>query len=203
VVCQWIENVYNTGLMTLYGTQHRKLVFLDIETTGTSTDDDRITEIGALVYENGRLIKTFSELVNPGREIPLFITKITGITNSMVINKRSFEEISDELHALLHDAIFVAHNVGFDYGFIKSEFKRVGIDYSADHFCTVQLSRHLYPEFQRHNLDEVISRMGLTCESRHRAFDDAQVLLKFYEHAHSIFPQEYLSQTIVKILKKA
>jgi DNA polymerase-3 subunit epsilon len=188
--------------MSLYGTTRRKLVFLDIETTGTSTDYDRITEIGALVYEDGELKRTFSTLVNPGREIPPFITKITGITNDMVIGKPMFEEISEELFELLNEAIFVAHNVGFDYNFVRSEFHRVGMQYEADHFCTVQLSRHLYPEFTRHNLDEVIQRMGFTCQSRHRAFDDAEILYKFYEKAKNIFPDEHFNKTVLKILKK-
>lgn len=188
--------------MSLFGTPHRKLVFFDIETTGTSTEYDRITEIGALVYEDDNLTSTFSTLLDPGREIPPFITKITGITNNMVIGKPTFEEICEELHSLLEGAIFVAHNVGFDYNFLKSEFKRAGIHYYADHFCTVQLSRHLYPEYTRHNLDEVISRMGFTCGSRHRAFDDAEVLLKFYQKAKNIFPEEQFHGAVKKILKK-
>jgi DNA polymerase III subunit epsilon len=187
--------------MSLFGTHHRKLVFLDIETTGTSTEYDKITEIGALVYEDGTLVKTFSTLVDPGREIPQFITKITGITNSMVTGKPTFEDISDQLLELLDDGVFVAHNVGFDYNFVRSEFHRAGMEYQADHFCTVQLSRNLYPEFTRHNLDELIARMGFTCESRHRAFDDAEVLLKFYEKARNIFPEEMFNKTILKILK--
>jgi DNA polymerase-3 subunit epsilon len=188
--------------MSLFGTSYRKLVFLDIETTGTSADSDKITEIGALVYEDGVLVKTFSKLVNPGIEIPAFITKITGITNQMVIGKPAFEEISDELFEFLDGAIFVAHNVGFDYGFIRNEFKRVGMEYSSDHFCTVQLSRHLYPDFPRHSLDEVMYRMGITCNARHRAFDDAEVILKFYEKAQNLFPPEQFESAVKRILKQ-
>lgn len=196
-----MQKVYNASLMSLFGTSHRKLIFLDIETTGTSTVYDKITEIGALVYEDGKLKKTFSTLLNPLREIPPFITRITGITNQMVIGKPTFEDIADELLSLLDDGIFVAHNVGFDYNFVRSEFRRAGIEFSSDHFCTVQLSRSLYPEFTKHNLDEVINRMGFTCESRHRAFDDAEILYKFYEKARGIFPEAEFEQKIRKILK--
>ncbi len=188
--------------MSLFGTSYRKLVFLDIETTGTSSEYDKITEIGALVYEDGVLIKTFSKLVNPEIEIPAFITKITGITNQMVIGKPIFEDISDELFEFLDGAIFVAHNVVFDYNFIQNAFKKVGMDYSSDHFCTVQLSRHLYPDFPRHSLDEVMYRMGISCNARHRAFDDAEVISKFYEKAQNLFPEEQFQTTIKRILKQ-
>jgi DNA polymerase III subunit epsilon len=170
--------------------QPERLVFLDIETTGLSAKTEKITEIAALVYEEGKLIQTFSTLVNPKIDIPYHITNITGITNSMVQNAPTFQDIAKELRGLLFDKIFIAHNAQFDYGFIKEEYRRLDHDFREVQLCTAKLSRRLYPENRRHNLDEIIRICGIECEKRHRAHDDAKVLIKFYEMAKVSFPDE-------------
>ena len=178
-----------------------KFVFLDIETTGMRTFEDRITEVGALVYEKGRLVKKFSTLVNPERYIPQWITDITGITNDMVKKSPKFEDIAEELFDLLGENIFVAHNVSFDYRFIQAEFANIQKNYSAHQLCTVKLSRNLYPQERSHNLDYVMERCGIECKARHRAFEDAEVLLKFYEAAKKLFPEEILKKALDKSIK--
>jgi DNA polymerase-3 subunit epsilon len=180
----------------------RKLVFLDVESTGTNSFDNRITEIGALVYENGKLVDTFETLINPKTYIPYFLTQMTGISNEMVKNAPEFGDVSKKLSEVLEDAVFVAHNVAFDYNFIKQSFLRVGVEYSADHFCTVQLSRNLYPQHKRHGLDNIMQRMNIHCDRRHRAFDDAEVIYKFYDKAKQITDEEIFNNVIQKILKK-
>jgi DNA polymerase-3 subunit epsilon len=179
-----------------------KFVFLDIETTGMRTYEDRITEVGALVYETGKLVKSFSTLINPDRYIPSWITDITGITNDMVKKSPRFEDIAEELMDLLGDNIFVAHNVSFDYRFIQAEFANLQKLYNAHQLCTVKLSRNLYPNERGHNLDYVMERCGIECGARHRAFEDAEVLLKFYETAKKIFPEEVFKKALDKSLKK-
>lgn len=176
----------------------RKFVFLDIETTGSRLGYDKITEIAALTYENGKLVYTFSTLLNPQRKIPWFISNITGITDEMVYKSPKFEDIAIDLAKLFSNAIIVAHNAQFDYSFICEEFKNVGISFCADRLCTVKLSRSLYPEYKHHNLDQVIERLNIECKSRHRAFGDAEVLYKFYEHARQSFSEEVIFSALQK-----
>lgn len=163
--------------------QHKPLVFLDIETTGGSPVSSRITEIGALRVEGGKVVGRFSQLVNPGEHVPSFITRLTGIDDSMLWDMPGFQGIADDLEAFLEGAVFVAHNVQFDYGFIKAEYHRLGRTFNMDRFCTAQLSRRLYPKQRRHNLDTIIEAHGLTVENRHRALDDARALHEFFESA--------------------
>jgi DNA polymerase-3 subunit epsilon len=162
---------------------HKPLVFLDIETTGGSPYDSRITEIGALRIENGEVVGTFSQLLNPEQKVPYFITKLTGITDDMLWDQPLFRGIADDLEYFLRDSIFVAHNVNFDYSFIKEEYKRQGGVFNMDRFCTARLSRKLYPDQGRHNLDTVIEAHNIPVKNRHRALDDATALHEFYKHA--------------------
>jgi DNA polymerase-3 subunit epsilon len=162
----------------------RPLVFLDIETTGASPSvGSRITEIGALRVEDGKVVGTFSQLVNPEQHVPSFITRMTGISDDMLWEAPLFRSIADELELFLDEAIFVAHNVNFDYSFIKAAFADMGSKFNMDRMCTAQLSRRLYPDQRRHNLDTIIARHGFVVKDRHRAFDDAKVLYEFYQRA--------------------
>lgn len=163
----------------------RPLVFLDIETTGISPLNARITEIGAIRVENGQVVATFHTLLNPEQRVPWNITRLTGITDEMLWDAPLFAAIADELEVLLEGAIFVAHNVNFDYSFLKSEFARLGQAFSKDRFCTARLSRRLYPTQGRHNLDTIIATHNIAIKNRHRALDDAQVLFEFFKHATS------------------
>lgn len=163
---------------------HRPLILVDIETTGTSAKNGRITEIAAIRVENMKVVSTFSSLLNPEQVLPSFITRLTGITNEMLWSAPLFKSIGEELAEFMQGGIFVAHNVSFDYGFIKEEYKRLGVNFTMDRLCSVRLSRKLYPEHRRHNLDSVIERLGWDIQNRHRALDDAQVI-------YALLAQEY------------
>jgi DNA polymerase-3 subunit epsilon len=160
---------------------HRPLVFLDIETTGGSAKTSRITEIGALRVEEGKVVGTFRQLVNPEEPIPYYITRITNITDEMVWGAPTFKAIAQQLESFLSGSLFIAHNVSFDYSFIKAEYERIGVRFAMDRMCTARLSRALYPEHKSHALDRLIERMDLQVAERHRAYDDAAVLHKFFE----------------------
>jgi DNA polymerase-3 subunit epsilon len=159
----------------------RPLVFLDIETTGGSPLSSHITEIGALRVEDGKVVGKFSQLVNPEQHVPSFITKMTGISDDMLWDAPLFRSIAADLELFLDGAIFIAHNVNFDYSFIKAAFNEMGSKFNMDRLCTARLSRSLYPDQRRHNLDTIIARHGFVVNDRHRAFDDAQVLFEFYQ----------------------
>ncbi len=159
----------------------KRFLFLDIETTGVSPGRDRITEIGALVYEDGKIVRRYETLINPEVPIPQYIITICGITDEMVKDAPLFQDVAEELMELAEGRIFVAHNVSFDYGFIRAEYERTGIEFNLPRLCTVQLSRKLFPAQRKHNLDAVMERMGLQCSRRHRALDDAQVICSFFD----------------------
>jgi DNA polymerase III subunit epsilon len=156
------------------------LVFVDLETTGGSAAYDRITEVGIVRVRNGELVEEWSSLVNPERPIPAYIEAFTGISNAMVAGAPRFGEIAANVREKLQGAVFVAHNARFDYSFLRSEFLKSDMHFSAKVLCTVKLSRRLFPEYVRHNLDAVMERNGLTCGARHRALGDARVLHDFW-----------------------
>jgi DNA polymerase-3 subunit epsilon len=151
-------------------------IFVDLETTGTTATHDCITEIGLVEVNRGRHVGEWSTLVNPGVSIPPMIQSLTGITNDMVALAPTFSEICRELHERLDGKLLIAHNARFDYGFLKNEFRRRGMSFNARVLCTVKLSRKLYPQHSRHNLDSLLERHNITCDSRHRALGDARVL---------------------------
>jgi len=149
---------------------------VDLETTGGMAVHHRIIEVGIVLLENGTVVEQWSSLVNPGVRIPPSIEDFTGISNHMVADAPSFEDLRAEIRRRLDGRLFIAHNARFDYGFVRNEFRRLGEKFSAPVLCTVRLSRALFREHARHNLDALIERYGLDCGQRHRALGDAAVL---------------------------
>jgi DNA polymerase-3 subunit epsilon len=179
----------------------RSLVFLDVETTGATASLDRITEIGLVEVDHGRLVGEWSSLVNPLRHIPSEIQDLTGISDQMVAGAPRFDQLAPELYARLEGKILVAHNARFDYGFLRHEFRRAGYRYVASVLCTVRLSRRLYPHERRHNLDSLIERHGLSCMDRHRALADARVLWQFTQKIHDHFAAETIRGEVEQLLR--
>lgn len=156
------------------------LVFVDLETTGGNAAHHRIIEIGIVRWVDGAAVEEWSTLVNPECAIPGYIESFTGISNDMVSSAPRFADIAalvlDKLKPGRCAPVFAAHNARFDYGFLRAEFRRAGLSFSAKVLCTVKLSRRLYPQHLRHNLDAVMERHGLVCNARHRALGDALVI---------------------------
>ncbi len=183
------------------------LAFVDLETTGTGAATDAITEIGIVRVEAdpegvaSPRITEWSTLVNPGMPIAPEIQALTGITNAMVRNAPPFSRIADEVAARISGALFVAHNARFDYGFLKHAFAREQRAFSARVLCTVRLSRRLFPEESRHNLDSVIARHGLSVAGRHRALGDARVLWTFLQTLYRDLPAEAIEAAARRVLK--
>lgn len=175
------------------------LAFVDIETTGSNFDRDRITEVGIKTL-SGNDILVWERLINPQTFIPQNIQRLTGISPQMVEDQPSFDEIAEELKRELEGKIFIAHNARFDYGFIKASFKRMGIDFRPKVLCTVKLSRLLFPEQPRHNLDTIISAHGLKVGSRHRALGDADLLLQFWRVCESKLGAEKLNEVVNQLI---
>lgn len=177
----------------------QSFAFVDLETTGGSATKDRITEIG-LVLVDASGVKEWSQLVCPQMRIPTFIEQMTGITNDMVADELPFAELAETVLRLLQGRLFIAHNARFDYGFLKNEFKRVGITFQPSILCTVKLSRALFPQFARHNLDSLIERHDLRVTERHRALGDAQLIYQFWQQLAGQFSEDTLSNTVKQLI---
>lgn len=176
--------------------------FLDIETTGGNSSRDHVTEIGIRFWRAGEVVGEWQTLLNPSVRISPFIEQLTGISNAMVADAPSFETIAATLEEKLRDTVFVAHNARFDYGFIKSEYRRLGRLFSARVLCTVKLSRCLYPEFRRHNMDALIERHGLAQVQRHRAMGDVSAMLEFFTYALADKGDVKLEESIATLLQR-
>jgi DNA polymerase III subunit epsilon len=186
--------------MERVGSLHgQTFAIVDVETSGTGRSD-RIIEIGILRIENGVCVETYKTFLNPERELSPWITQLTGIVQADLEDAPFFIDVANDVARLLKGAIFVAHNVAFDYAFIKSEFARIDRFFESQCLCTVRLSRLLSPRAKHHNLSAVIRRHKLTCESRHRAFDDAHALWQFMQWGHKR-KAPVLARSITKLLQ--
>jgi DNA polymerase-3 subunit epsilon len=172
------------------------LIFLDLETTGMSAAEERITEIGLVEVDEGEFVGSWSQLVNPQKRIPPFIQSLTGITDEMVEDAPTFAQLAPALFARLQDKILVAHNARFDYGFLKAEFARLDLSYLPRVLCTVKLSRKLFPEHRSHSLDSLIARHRLSCNARHRALGDAEVLWDFMRKIYAQLDGELIEAAV-------
>jgi DNA polymerase-3 subunit epsilon len=178
-----------------------RLAFVDLETTGGTATSDRITEVGIIeVDEDG--VREWSSLVNPQIHIPEFIQSLTGISNAMVANAPTFAELADDIQSRLADRVFIAHNARFDHGFLKNEFKRTGHEFRPPVLCTVRLSRKLFPEHARHNLDSIVERHRLHVTERHRALGDAQLIWQFWKAIHETLAPELIEAAVAKLVSR-
>ncbi|NLX61746.1 MAG: PolC-type DNA polymerase III [Tissierellia bacterium] len=162
--------------------KYNKFVVFDIETTGLSPKNDMITEIGAIKIEDNKIVDEFNQLINPGRKIPDNIVKLTGITDEMVKDKPTIEEVLPKFEKFMEDAVLVAHNASFDVGFIKYKFSKLGKEIDNPVLDTLELSRALFPQLKSHKLDIIAKHLNVDLVNHHRAVDDAkataEILLK-------------------------
>ncbi len=149
---------------------------IDIETTGGSYKDSKIIEIAILHFNGYEVTDKFVTLINPQRPIPWFIKNLTHIDDSMVKDAPLFEEVADKILSYTQNRIFVAHNINFDYNFVKHEFATLGISFDRKKLCTVQLSRKIIPHLPSYSLGNLCQSLGIHIDEavRHRAEGDAQ-----------------------------
>ena len=182
-----------------------RICFVDVETTGSSPASARVTEVGVVtVVQAGDslVVEEWSSLVNPGMAIPPEIQYLTGITPAMVADAPRFAALAGDLNERLRDAVFVAHHARFDYGFLKQEFARAGIEFAAKTLCTVRLSKLLDPDRAPHSLDAVILRHELPVTDRHRALGDAKVLWEFIQALYRKRGADTVEPAIKLLLKQ-
>jgi DNA polymerase-3 subunit alpha (Gram-positive type) len=155
-------------------------IMFDIETTGLNPYTDKITEIGAVRLKNGEIAEEFSTLVNPGIPIPESIKSLTGITDEMVKDSPSIDEVIPKLLEFFGNLPVVAHNAGFDMGFLSFNAQRLGLKVANPVLDTLELSRILLPKLKRHRLDNVAEHLGIKIEKHHRAVDDCRTLGRIF-----------------------
>ncbi len=176
-------------------------VFVDIETNGGNGPRGRVIEVAAIKVAGGEIVDTFTSLVNPGSDVPHWITRLTGITNSDLVDAPYFEDIAAQLYDFMTGSIFVAHNVLFDYSFLKREFAVAGYDFRPKLFCTVKMSRALWPEHRGHSLEKIITRHSITFAARHRAYDDALAMYEYVKLTITAKGPEVFRENIARQLK--
>ncbi|SAL17273.1 DNA polymerase III subunit epsilon [Caballeronia peredens] len=177
------------------------VVFVDLETTGGTFGVDRITEIG-IVEVGPQGVSQWTSLVNPQKPIPAFIQQLTGIDDAMVRDAPTFEQLAASLLDRMNGRLFIAHNAHFDHGFLKGEFKRVGLRFAPDVLCTVQLSRAVYPAESRHGLDALVQRHALVPSARHRALADADLLWQFWQHLHRAHAPDVMQAHLERVTRR-
>lgn len=153
--------------------EYNSYVVFDIETTGLSAINDKITEIGAIKIKNGIIVDKYSQLVNPERSIPEFITKLTGIDYDMVKDQPTIDSVIFEFNEFIGDHVLVAHNASFDIGFIRENMRKSGLGLNNPVLDTLELSRSVFPDLKSHKLNLVAKHLGVKLENHHRAVDDA------------------------------
>lgn len=147
---------------------------VDIETTGGYASGSGITEIAILIHDGQRVVDRYTSLINPHRPIPLTIQALTGITDELVAGSPSFQEVAGRIYELLASRIFVAHNVNFDYSFVKHHLATAGYQLDVPRLCTVRMSRKLRPGLPSYSLGKLCDRLGIPINDRHRATGDAE-----------------------------
>ena len=153
---------------------------VDIETTGSFASGNGITEIAIVIHDGKQVVQEFETLVNPRQDIPYFIQRLTGITNEMVIRAPVFSEVAEQVHELLRDKVFVAHNVNFDYTFVKQHLDAAGIEWQAKKLCTVRLARKILPGLNGYSLGKLCHQTGIALRNHHRAGGDARATAELF-----------------------
>lgn len=156
---------------------------IDIETCGGKFNypNGRITEICILIHDGLTVVEKFSTLIDPECYISPLYTDITGITNQMVATAPKFHQVAKKIHELTENKTFVAHNVSFDYNFIREEFASLGFHFERKKLCTVQMSRKLIPGHKSYSLGKLCEALRIPNNARHRAEGDAVATAKLFD----------------------
>lgn len=151
---------------------------VDIETTGGYASGNAITEVAIIVFDGESVVDRFETLINPQQPIPYFIQSMTGITDGMVEEAPVFEEVAEKIFSLLNDKVFVAHNVNFDYSFLKHQLLVCGYQLDTPKLCTVRLSRKVFEHFSSYSLGNLCRSLDIVVQNRHRAGGDAEATVQ-------------------------
>ncbi len=175
---------------------------VDIETTGGYASANGITEVAIHVFDGEKIIEKFETLINPRQPIPRFIQSFTGINDKMVANAPAFDQVAETIHRLLSQHIFIAHNVNFDFSFIKSQLLRNGYDLSVKKLCTVRLSRKIFPGFPSYSLGNICRSLNIDMNSRHRAGGDAAATAELFKKLLQNDKEKFIEKSLLRNSKE-
>jgi len=176
---------------------------VDIETTGGYAAANGITEISIHVFDGDAVLEKFETLVNPGQPIPYYITAMTGISDKMVEKAPEFSDVADRIYQLLQDKIFIAHNVNFDYSFVKSHLKDAGYDLNSKKLCTVRLSRKIIPGLPSYSLGNLCQSLGIAIHDRHRAGGDTAATVQLFRLLIEKDKEQHIQKSLQRNSKEA
>lgn len=167
-------------------------VVFDIETTGLDPEFDEIIEIGAVKIKDGIKIDTFNSLIKPEYEIDEFITELTGITNGMVENAPSIDEVLPKFMDFIRDYIIIGHNVNFDINFIYDNLEELNIPPITNDFVdTLRISRRLIPELKHHKLSDLANYFNIDTNGSHRSLKDVEITLEVLKNLNTMIIEKY------------
>lgn len=169
---------------------------VDIETTGGYAANHRITEVAIYLHDGMQITDCYQTLINPERNIPHYITGLTGISSGMVADAPCFREVASEIHRRIEGKVFVAHNAHFDYAFLKKELEETGINWQAKKLCTVRLSRKIIPGLRSYGLGSLCDGLGIRIMNRHRAGGDAEATAKVFDQLLKRDRDGYILKTL-------
>jgi len=175
---------------------------VDIETTGGYASAHGITEISIHIFDGNKVVEKFETLINPCQSIPYYIQVMTGINNEMVASAPKFEEVAETVQQLLHEKIFVAHNVNFDYSFVKSHLAAAGYELNTKKLCTVRLSRKIFPGFPSYSLGNLCRSLDIEIERQHRAGDDAEATVKVFQKLLENDEKQHIAKSLQRNSKE-
>jgi len=158
-----------------------RYAIVDIETTGGYAAANGIIEISIQVLDGDEVVETFESLINPFQTIPRYIQAFTGINNEMVEDAPAFEEVAEKVFELLQDAVFVAHNVNFDYSFVKNHLQACGFTLNTKKLCTIRLARQIIPGYPSYGLGNICRSLGITLDKQHRAGGDVAATVTLFK----------------------
>jgi DNA polymerase III subunit epsilon len=176
---------------------------VDIETTGSYSAANGITEISIHVFDGSAVVEKFETLINPGQLIPRYIQAMTGITDDMVADAPSFSDIAEKIYSILHDKIFIAHNVNFDYSFVNGHLKEHGFELNSKKLCTVRLSRKILPGFPSYSLGKLCQSLGITINQHHRAGGDTEATVKIFQLLLANDKEQHIQKSLQRNSKEA
>ncbi|GJM63527.1 exonuclease domain-containing protein [Persicobacter diffluens] len=175
--------------------EEKVFAVVDLETTGFKADQDSIFEIGIIYFKNGEIIEEYHQLIHPEKTIPNAIIQLTKIKPSALQEAPSFETIAKSLHSKLKDCIIVAHQISFDFSFLKNAFEKQGLAFHPKKLCTLKLAKHLFPELPNHKLNTINEFLQLGFKDLHQAHPDALIALEILKLGIQRDP-EYLLEAI-------
>lgn len=169
---------------------------LDLETTGISNITEKITEVGIIKIKNGEIIEEYETFVNPEKPIPQEVVEVTHITDDMVKNAKTIDQIIPEIINFIGDSVLVAHNADFDIGFLKVNFEKYGYELNNTYIDTLRLSKVIYPEFKKYKLGSIASELSIKVDVAHRALDDVKTLVSVFNKMIEKAKEEKQATTI-------